>query len=82
MKRKTAMQELIEKLYLRLNYHLESSSPSPEIIELIIGDAESLLEKEKEQMIVFYKKGYKRNVPYDLTGKAAEIDYNKTYKQD
>ena len=82
MKRKTAMMMLIEKLYLRLNYHLESSSPSPEIIELIIGDATQLLEKEKEQIMEAFDynqdSGYS---PYQ-SKELAEEYYNETYKQD
>ena len=77
MKQKTAMMELIEKLYLRLNYHLESLSPSPEIIELMIKDATQLLEKEKEQIIdAFDAMGY----PSDFTD--AEQYYNETYKHE
>lgn len=84
MKQKTAMMELIEKLYLRLNYHLESLSPSPEIIELIIKDATQLLEKEKEQIMDAYKKSTSQfsldsRIDYP---KSAEQYYNETYKHE
>lgn len=74
--------ELIEKLYLRLNYHLESLSPSPEIIELMIKDATQLLEKEKEQIMNAYAENIDSMYPPEIGDEMCEDYYNETYKQD
>jgi len=56
---KTAMQELIEKLHARCNFCLEKELISEwGTLRMTIIEAQSLLEKEKEQIVQAFKTGY------------------------
>lgn len=78
MKQKTAMQELIDELTPILdNNQFDFSYKAG--ISSAISKAQQLLEKEKEQIMNAYEKGYL--VDWTTDFKPIEY-YNKTYKQD
>ena len=73
---KTAMQEMIDKLHARCDFCLEKELISEwGTLRMTIIEAQSFLEKEKEQIIDF---GYKcrdnqKKLPQDI--------FNQTYNQ-
>jgi hypothetical protein len=75
---KTALQDFIE----RLNYARDFNTMIPGIIKV----AESLLEKEKEQIVESYDKGYKacdldEALEINKTMFSGEKYYEQTYNQ-
>ena len=76
---KTAMQEMLE--WTRKTFPMDLDTP-----RMIENKIESLLEKEKEQIITAFEVGYKScdlDETFEINRKLAsgELHYNKTYNQ-
>jgi hypothetical protein len=79
LKMKTAMQEMLE--WTRKTFPMDLDTP-----RMIENKIESLLEKEKEQIITAFEVGYKScdlDETFEINRKLAsgELHYNKTYNQ-
>ena len=81
MKRKTAMMELID--YMKeLSNHIGLKTTYSEGLKVGINKAQSLLEKEKEQVMDAFDYNQDSGYSPDQSKELAEEYYNETYKQD